>query len=499
NNNYKEEAAELGKLALGDRSHLAPSAFSLYGAGLLSESFPATDKVVQQALSESRKKLEEQDIDSYNFEASNRYRRINEIVKQSTSRVKAKPLLAQKIDPLLTHPVWGTIIFLAIMTIIFQSIFLWADLPMTFIDDSITSLGNLIEPLIPPGKIRSLIIEGILAGVGSVLIFIPQIAILFFFLGALEDSAYLTRAAFLMDRLMRHVGLQGRSFIPLLSSFACAIPGIMATRTIPSFADRMATILIAPLMSCAARLPVYTVLIAAFVPKTKLAGIFSLQGVALFSLYLLGIIGAAIVSFALKKTILRGEPSVFVMELPPFRRPSLRLVLHNVLDRIKIFVKDAGTVIFACSIILWALASYPQEDGHIANSYAGRIGHFIEPAIKPLGYNWEIGVGLIASFAAREVFISTLATIYSIEDQSEDNSSLVNSLAAKRERGEFSVATAISLLVFYVFACQCMATIAVVKRETSWRWATFMLAYMTLLAYGSAWSAYNLAIIMNLG
>ncbi|MBX7144555.1 MAG: ferrous iron transporter B, partial [Oligoflexia bacterium] len=330
-------------------------------------------------------------------------------------------------------------------------------------------------------------------GVGSVLVFVPQIAILFFFLGLLEDSGYLARAAFLMDRIMRQVGLQGRSFIPLLSSFACAIPGILSTRTIPSFTDRLATILIAPLMSCSARLPVYTLLIAAFIPEQRVAGVISLQGLVLLAMYLLGVIAAAIVAWISKHTLLRGEPAIFVMEMPPFRMPSLILAAREAYDRIIIFLKSAGTIILSCSVVLWFLASYPE--GPVEQSLAGRLGKTIEPVIEPLGFNWEIGVGIIASFAAREVFVTSLSTVYNLQSADDANHSITLELRERHRNGSFSLASALSLMVFYVFACQCISTLAVCRRETgTWFWPAAMFGYMTTLAYAAAFLTYRLML-----
>ena len=298
-----------------------------------------------------------------------------------------------------------------------------------------------------------------------------------------------------MDRLMRVVGLQGRSFIPLLSSFACAVPGIMSARTIPSRSDRLITILVAPLMSCSARLPVYAVLIGAFIPALTIGGIVSLQGLVLLGLYLFGIISAALVAWLLRLSLLKGDHSPFVMELPPFRRPSLRVVMRAAGDRVYLFIKNAGTIILACSIVLWFLASYPQ--GEIRNTYAGRIGRLMEPAIAPLGYNWEIGVGLLASFAAREVFISSLATVYNLQDDDPDSHSLISLLKSKETSGAFSLPTALSLMAFFALACQCMSTIAVCHRETgSWRWTCFMFLYMTSLAWLAAFATYNISRVL---
>ena len=371
-------------------------------------------------------------------------------------------------------------------------------------------LSDFLSTILPEGDLKSLIIDGAVAGVGNVLIFIPQIAILVFLLTLLEDSGYLARAAFLMDRIFRPFGLQGRSFVPLLSSFACAIPGIISTRTIANRSDRLATILIAPLMSCSARLPVYTVLIGACIPHELVFGIFSLQGIVLLSMYLLGIVAALLVSLVLKLTILKGKPSLFVMEMPPFRRPKLTNGLREAFDRSRDFIQSAGSMILACSILLWALASYPKFDTVDANgtaltkseqlkmSYAGQIGSVIEPVIKPLGFDWQIGVAILTSFAAREVFVSTLATMYNIEEDSEGEDdggslSLKERIQAKNLTGEFTTASAVSLMIFYVFACQCMSTLAICKRETGhWGWSVLMFCYMTVLAYLGSWGWYGI-------
>jgi ferrous iron transport protein B len=437
----------------------------------------------------------------YSGVASARYQWIQEVMRQSTVQSQAGRNWSERVDEFVMHRYWGLVIFFLIMGFIFQSIYSWASYPMELIDAFIAQIGAWIGLIVPQGSLRSLLVDGILAGVGSVLIFIPQIALLFFFIGILEDSGYLCRAAFVMDRVMRKVGLQGRSFIPLLSSFACAIPGIMATRSIPSIADRFITILVAPLMSCSARLPVYTLLIAAFVPSYYVGGIFSLQGLVMFALYALGVLGAAVVAFILKRLLFIGEPTLFVMEMPPFRMPSLRLIFRDVWDRIRIFIRSAGSVILACSVVLWFLASHPLNEIGAApvvkESYAGMLGNLIEPVIRPLGFTWEIGIGIIASFAAREVFVSTLATVYNLSDVEDTQRSLVELLQHGAQESGFSLAGALSLLVFYVFACQCMSTLAVCRRETgSWRWPLLMFVYMTVLAYGAAYGTFNLASFM---
>ena len=495
---YRTAALELGEFANRAEPPAWPIPPLLVGSSLLSESAGTRSPAIRERTAAARNALREAGIDPVSFEATARYRWINDIVKaccvlESTARARR----SDRIDAIVTHRIWGTVIFFGIMTLIFQAIFLWSSAPMELIDSFVSGLGSRTAALMPDGLIESLVVDGVIAGVGSVLVFIPQIAILFFFLGVLEETGYLCRAAFLMDRIMRRFGLQGRSFIPLLSSFACAIPGILSTRSIPSFSDRLTTILIAPLMSCSARLPVYTVLIAAFIPDELVLGILSLQGLVLLAMYLLGIIGAAAVSWVLKATLLRGTPALFVMEMPPFRLPVIKVILRDVWDRIVLFLRSAGTVILACSIVLWFLASFPGKS--VEESYAGKIGHFMEPAIKPLGYNWEIGVGLLASFAAREVFVSSLATVYNLEAGNDAAQPLVAALRERRERGTFTVASALSLMVFYVFACQCMSTLAVCRRETgSWTWVCFMFLYMGALAWVGAFITYRLAVAAGL-
>jgi ferrous iron transport protein B len=431
-------------------------------------------------------------LDPFSFESTKRYQWISSIIKTCCAYTEtSRKAVTEKLDALLTHKIAGLVIFAAIMFLMFQSIFLWASYPMEIIDASVGAGGEFIKNTLPEGLLRSLLVDGIIAGVGSVLVFIPQIGILFFFLGLLEDSGYLARAAFIMDRVMRKAGLQGRSFIPLLSSFACAIPGIMATRTIPSFADRLTTIMVAPLMICSARLPVYTILIAAFIPNIPLLGLFSLQGVTLALLYFAGIAGALAVAKLFKVTKLRGEPALFVMEMPPFRAPSLKLAIFNAYERIIMFLRSAGSIILACSVLLWFLASFPGET--VQTSFAGMIGRAIEPVIKPLGFNWEIGIALLASFAAREVFVSSLATIYNLQDAGEQGTTLIEILKVKFAAGEIPLAAGVSLMVFYIYACQCMSTLAVVKRETgSWKWVLFMFGYMTGLAYVMAFIVHSL-------
>lgn len=414
-----------------------------------------------------------------------------------TSPDTAAIRLSDRIDRVVTHRFWGFLIFLVIMATIFQSIFTWAAGPMAWIEGGFDALGGLLTDMMPPGDLRDLIVEGAVTGVASVVVFLPQIMFLFFFLGLLEDSGYMARAAFIMDKLMGKVGLHGKSFIPLLGSFACAIPGIMATRTIEDPKDRLATILVAPLMSCSARLPVYSLLIAAFIPATAVVGIFSLQGITLFSLYLFGMGMALSMAWVFKKTLLRGAPPLFIMELPAYRLPSLRTVLYQVWERALAFLKTAGTIILGVSILLWALTTYPKigpdadPARQLEQSYAGHAGRALEPVIRPLGFDWKIGIGIISSLLQREAFVSAMATIYQVRDgdTGEGTATLYEAMRADRDpvtgAPAFTLLSGISLMIYYVHAMQCLATVAVVRRETNgWKWPLVQVGYMTVLAYG---------------
>ena len=430
-----------------------------------------------------------------------RYAWIRAIVARATKQAERASLNASRIDALLTSKVWGLPIFIAIFACIFQAIFTWAQIPMELIGSAVDGLSAWLASTLPPGLFTSLLAEGVVPGVGNVIVFVPQIAILFFCLGLLEDSGYLSRAAFLLDNVMRKVGLQGRAFVPLLSSFACAVPGILATRTIPSRFDRLTTIMIAPLMGCSARLPVYAVLIGAVVPPVFVGGLISLQGMVLLGMYALGVLGACGIAWIAQKILHRKDSCFFVLEMPPLRRPVLRVVVRNAYDAVLSFLKNASTVILACSIVVWFLASFPKPDGEyhgnpVEVSYAGKMGKAIEPVIKPLGFNWEIGFGIISSFPAREVFVSSLSTVLNVSDSEDDyHRSLIELLQKKREEGSFSTYTAVSLMVFYVFACQCMSTLAVCRRETgSWRWTFFMFGYMTTLAYVASLLTYQIGV-----
>ena len=358
------------------------------------------------------------------------------------------------------------------------------------------ALAEKVSGMMPDGDLRGLIVDGIIGGVGGVLIFLPQILILFLFIGLLESSGYMARAAFIMDRLMKGVGLNGRSFIPMLSSYACAIPGVMAARTIENPKDRLITILVAPFMSCSARLPVYTVLIAALFPPDEVS-IWSKVWI-MFGLYALGTGGAFLFAWIFKKTLGKREKSMFLMELPPYRRPVLSAVLRQMFERGMIFVRRAGTVILGLSILLWAAATYPKSEGskaeQLENSYMGSVGKVIEPVVAPLGFDWKIGVGIAASFAAREVFVSTMGVVYGVEDEEDEGAILEKMRTARRSDGSvlYTPLVCISLLVFFVYAMQCISTVAVVKRETnSWKWPMFQLAYMSGFAYLMALVVYQ--------
>jgi ferrous iron transport protein B len=403
-----------------------------------------------------------------------------------------KRALAQ-LDALVMHPVAGPAILAAILFFVFQAVFSWAAWPMDMIDNGVGALGGWLQDVLPDGALRSLLVDGIIAGVGSVLVFLPQILILFFFILALEDSGYLPRAAYLLDRLMGSVGLSGRAFIPLLSSFACAVPGIMATRTIPNLRDRMATIMIAPLMTCSARLPVYALVIAAFIPAQPV-GPFNLQGLVLFTLYFGGILAAMIVAYVLKRTALKTAYHPLLLELPEYHWPHLNNLAIGLWERTKVFLQRVGTIILALMIILWFLSTYPAPppgaDGPaIAYSFAGMLGRALEVVFAPIGFNWQISLALVPGLAAREVAVGALGTVYSLSNDGDVAGALAPMIAQT-----WSLATALSLLAWYVFAPQCLSTLVVVKRETnSWRYPLLMAAYLFALAYLASFVTYRVA------
>jgi ferrous iron transport protein B len=528
------------------------------------EHYPAS---IAQAVLAARQRLETAGADWRGAVIEARYVAVSAIQSAVTVELTLPgETLSDKLDRVLTHRVWGTLIFIGVMTLMFQSIFTFARIPMDALQDGVDWLGGAVGRLIPPGDLNSLLVQGVIAGVGAVIVFLPQILLLFLFIGFLEDTGYMARAAFLMDRLMSKVGLHGKSFIPMLSSFACAIPGIMATRTIESPKDRLVTILVSPLMSCSARLPVYTLLIAACIPNTTVLGFLKVTGLTMLAMYLLGIVVALLMAWLFKKTLLKGEAPLLILELPPYKRPVIRVVLRHMWERAKLFLRRAGTVILAINILLWFLATYPRNrqiehqfaakraaisaaaalnpdrtgrppagaaqrrsaeaplqansnrDGRpqagrlaptagaleqqlatldseeagakLRQSFAGRLGRLIEPAIAPLGFDWKMGIAIVSSFAAREVFVSTLSTVYNV-GKTDATASSMSSLAKtletqKRPDGTpvYTTLTGLTLMVFYVFALQCVSTVAIVRRETnSWKWPLFQWLYMGALAW----------------
>lgn len=434
-----------------------------------------------------------------------RYRRVDALLDVLCHRERlhheAPAMTASaRIDAVLTHRVWGLLAFVAVMGLVFISIFSWADPIMGVIEDGFGWVSDQVGALLGPGLLTALIQEGVIAGVGNVVVFVPQIALLFLFLGLLEDSGYLARAAFLLDRLMARLGLHGRAFIPLLSGYACAIPAIMGTRTISSTRDRLVTILMIPFMSCSARLPIYTLVIGAlFVAHEPLVSRGVDQGLVLLGMYLLSTVSALVMGFIYKRTILVSPRPELVLELPPYRLPRLHDTALMVLDRLRDFLRSAGTVIMACTIVLWALLSFPTADTgaggegpvQVAESYGGRAAQTLEPALSPIGQDWRVGVGIIGSFAAREVLVSTLGLVYGMEAEDDDPAQLREALATQVNpdtgRPQHTWLSGLALMVFFVYACQCMSTLAVVRRETGgWRWPAFMFVSMTTIAYLAA-------------
>jgi ferrous iron transport protein B len=455
-----------------------------------------------------------------------RYTFIQDLLSQVVSNVPAHGwrTTTRKIDRILTHKIWGYTIFFAVLFLIFQAIFAWAQVPMDLIDSAFASMSTALANRLPDGPLFDLIARGVIPGIGGIVIFIPQIAILFGFIAILEETGYMARVVFLMDKLMSKFGLSGRSVVPLISGWACAIPAIMATRTIQTWKDRLITIFVTPFMSCSARLPVFAILVALTIPDDVLLGFVSLQGLVLFGLYFLGVIAALLTALVMKLIIRTTEKSILLMEMPAYRMPAWKNVGYTVVEKTKTFVFEAGKIILAISIVLWVLASYgpagdmarateeltqsaafqqlPPDMQHdqvasvrLEHSYAGVIGHAIEPAIRPLGYDWKIGIALITSFAAREVFVATIATIYSI-GSAQDDTTIRERLASEvnPETGgpRFTTAVGVSLLIFYTFAMQCMSTLAVVKRETGgWKWPMLQLLCMTGLAYLGAFASFQ--------
>lgn len=435
---------------------------------------------------------------------------------------------SDRIDRVLTHRYFGLLIFLSISAFVFQSIYRWAAPLMDAIDSVVADVGAVVGAMMPPGALRSMVVDGLVAGVGAVLIFLPQIAILFLFVALMEDCGYMARAALLMDRLLTRCGLSGKSFLPLLSSFACAIPGVMATRTIEDRRDRLTTMMVAPLMSCSARLPVYVLLIAAFIPERPLLGNWlGVQGLTLLAMYSVGVVVAVPVAWLLKKTLLKGDPPPFLLELPSYKWPSPQTVGLRVYHNSKAFVLRAGSIIMATTIVMWALAYFPRSQEIIDQfetqrtaieqsapqqlkaidqaeaaalleaSYLGRAGRAVEPLVRPLGWDWRIGMATLASFPAREIVISVLGTIYSMGGEHDEESGALRQALQNARHADgtvvFTVPVALSIMVFFALCAQCMSTLAVIQRETqSWRWPAFTFAYMTALAYAGSWATFQL-------
>ncbi|MGB6044198.1 MAG: ferrous iron transport protein B [Pirellulales bacterium] len=543
---FQEEVQRLEQL-LADRPvplYLAERLLLDCGGYLEHELLADRPQEIHAELAAARRRLEEAGHAVPGVEAMARYAWVDRVLQGVVTRPAQWPRTwSDRIDSVLTHRLWGTVVFVLLMSVVFQSVFRWAEPLMGGTEAAVGLVGNLAGSALAEGALKSLVVDGIIAGVGSVLVFLPQIFILFLFIALLEDCGYMARAAYVMDKLMVRVGLSGKSFIPLLSSFACAIPGIMATRVIENRRDRLTTILVAPLMSCSARLPVYTLLIAAFVPPISyLGGIVTLQGLTLLSMYALGIVVAVIMALLLKRTLLKGETPPFVMELPSYKWPSLQVVLHRMFERGWAFVRRAGTLIFAVAIVVWASAYYPhdrsridpamtarldqltanltsatdsqgaevaqweQERAQLENkvageflqhSFLGMAGRAIEPVVRPMGWDWRIGCAAIASFPAREVVVSTLGVIYNLgSDTDEESPALKDQLQAATwpdsGRPVFTLPVALSIMVFFALCAQCAATLVVIKRETaSWRWPVFTFVYMTGLAYIGALVTYQ--------
>lgn len=459
-----------------------------------------------------------------------RYNFINDLLYDTvTQKVTAEDeTLSNRIDKVLTHKIFGFLIFFAILMFMFQAIFAWSAYPMSLISDLFVWIQSSLHHYMPAGPLTNLLVDGVIAGLSGVMVFIPQIAILFALISILEDTGYMSRVTFMMDKIMRKVGLNGKSVVPLIGGFACAVPSIMSTRTIENWKDRMITIMVTPLVTCSARLPVYTLLISLVVPNKNVWWIFNMQGLALTGMYLFSLVSAVVVAWVMKHLLKARERGYFIMELPVYRMPRWNNVLHTMYDRAKTFVIQAGKVIIAVSVILWVLASFgpgnkmdnivkkyhqPQyaalqknapdsvrrlmASEKLENSYAGMLGHVIEPVIKPLGFDWKIGIALITSFAAREVFVGTMATMYSVDGDAEKMESVQQKMrsAQNPQTGQpvFTLAVAMSLMMFYAFAMQCASTVAVVYRETkNWRWPAAQFAYMTVLAYAASFITYHI-------
>ena len=502
-------------VAAGVRPSLAGhDALRLLAVPRLESWYGASRDVIAPMVDEARIAVAAAGSNPRSIEAELRYGWSSGVVSRTELRRNAGArTTSDRIDAIVLHRVWGPLLFIAVMALVFQGIFTWAQPLMNAVEWSISRIGDQVGALLPEGDLRGLLVDGVIGGVGSVLVFLPQIAMLFLFIGFLEDSGYMARAAFLMDRLMRRVGLHGKSFIPMISGYACAVPAIMATRTIEEPKDRLATIMVVPLMSCSARLPVYTLLIGAFVPPIAvLGGLFNMQGVTMLVMYLLGTVTALCVAAVFKRTLLRGPVRPMILEMPAYRLPNVRTLLSNVWHRAQMFLRRAGTVILSCSVVLWAMATYPKtpvptdvaparaHEIQLENSALGHVGKVIEPLVRPLGYDWKIGVSIAASFAAREVFVSTMGTIYGVGEADETSIALRDRLRSevnsRTGQLQYSPLVALGLMVFYVYALMCISTVAVTVREAGggrigWTWAAIQFGYMLGLAYFAGLAVYQ--------
>ena len=508
----EEEVAELSGMLQAEGARAAQSAEEAVGllmaAGPRPEEKNRWSPAVWEHVGADKARLGTLGIDFSAVVVESRYAWAGRVAAKTVRRPRrAAETVTDKIDRVVMHPFWGYVLFFGVMAFVFQTIFTWAQIPMNWIGAGVGALQNFVTAHLPAGDLQDLIVNGIIAGVGTTVTFLPQILLLFFAIALLEDTGYMARAAFLMDKIMSKVGLHGKSFIPLLSSFACAIPGILATRTIDDRRSRLVTILVAPLMSCSARIPVYTLMIAAFIPNRPILGILTLPGLTMMAMYFLGTFAAFGMAWVFKNTLLKSAPPVFFMEMPPYHAPNPRTVLMTMLERAWLFLRRAGTLILSVSIVLWFLSSYPKSPAgtppaaQLAQSYAGRAGHALEPVIQPLGFDWRIGVSLVSSFVAREVFVSSLGTIYSVGDKNSTTEEVSHSLQSKlRADPLFSPLLAVCVMIYYVLAMQCLSTVAVVKRETNgWTWPLFMTGYMTALAWLGTFAVYHVGLAMGWG